>query len=80
MTDEQKAATAPTGNGIVGEVVRPPWWDDPQEAHRETVRLLGIIAGELSTMTREIHDLKARFGGGGTGRPSPLAGLFAPRR
>jgi hypothetical protein len=77
MVNEPKAATAPTGNGIAGDVVRPPWWDDPQEAARESVRLLHVIAGELATMNREIHDLKARFGAG-PGR-SPLAGLF-PRR
>ena len=83
MAPENASATvAPTaGPSIAGDVVKPPWWDDPQEAARESVRLLGVIAGELASMTAEIHDLKARFGGGGPGgRSSPLAGLFGPRR
>ena len=62
MTTEQKAAVVPTGEGITEtQVVKPPWWDDPQEAHRETVRLLGVIAGELSTLNRRIMALEQRI-------------------
>ena len=78
MTEDGQAAVVPTEVGVTdAETVKPPWWDDPQEAHRESVRVLHVIAAELAVMNRRLERLESLVP---QGFRSPLAGLFQPRR
>ena len=57
--------------------VRPPWWDDPAEQGRETVRLLFAIAKRMEEQNALLRELpaaiEARVRGAGIGS---LAGLL----
>ncbi len=77
MADNGRAQVVPTTPGIAGEVVQPPWWDDPAEQGREMVRLLGVIAADLAEMNARLGHLESLVP---QAMRSPLAGLFQLRR
>lgn len=78
---EPGPSSPPAGEGIIeGNVVPPPWWNDPAEQGREIIARLGSIGATLSSVDERLARLEALVPAAGARRGSLAAALLGPPR